>query len=144
MSEKEFTLVITHLLPKIYGVALKILQQVIEAEDVVQDVVAKLWQLRHKLSEYNNLEAFAVTITRNKCLDLFRMRHTERLNPVNNYQPLEDNVNPHSQMELKDARQTLERLLQTLPEQQKIIFILRDIKELETGEIEKVTGREKH
>ena len=73
MSEKEFTLVITHLLPKIYGVALKILQQVIEAEDVVQDVVAKLWQLRHKLSEYNNLEAFAVTITRNKCLDLFKI-----------------------------------------------------------------------
>ncbi|MEZ5001326.1 MAG: hypothetical protein R2727_12170 [Bacteroidales bacterium] len=34
----------------------------------------KLWNMRHKLSEYRSTEALAMTMTRNLCLDMLRRR----------------------------------------------------------------------
>ena len=39
-----------------------------EAEDVVQDVLLKLWSERERLDEIVNIESWAVTIAKNMCV----------------------------------------------------------------------------
>ena len=40
-----------------------------EAEDATQELYLKLWRNKAKLKDYNNVEAFAMTMTKNYCLD---------------------------------------------------------------------------
>ena len=54
----------------LYRTAYRLLNNGPNAEDVVQDVYVKLWNMREKLGGVNNMKAYATTITRNLCLDL--------------------------------------------------------------------------
>ena len=42
------------------------------AEDVVQETYLRLWQMRHKMKEFESPEALAVTIAKNICIDIRR------------------------------------------------------------------------
>ena len=55
-----------------------------EAEDATQDVLLKLWNLREKLGSYKNPEAFAMTITRNHCLDKLKSKYAQNLKIAHN------------------------------------------------------------
>ena len=56
-------------------------QMVEEAEDIVQDALFRLWQMGEQLDSYKSLEALAVTITKNVCVD--HLRHQRmRLEPL--------------------------------------------------------------
>ena len=43
-----------------------------EAEDMVQETLFRLWQMRERLDDYASPEALAVTIAKNVCIDLLR------------------------------------------------------------------------
>ncbi len=60
---------------KMFAIAYRLLQRTDEAEDVVQDIFVKLWQMRQKLPPTGQLEAFVLTATRNLCIDRIRSRH---------------------------------------------------------------------
>ena len=55
-----------------------------EAEDMVQETLFRLWQMRGQLDKYNSPEALAVTIAKNVCIDHLRLHHMK-------LEPLEDN-----------------------------------------------------
>ena len=55
-----------------------------EAEDMVQETLFRLWQMRGQLDKYNSPEALAVTIAKNVCIDHLRRHHMK-------LEPLEDN-----------------------------------------------------
>ncbi len=59
---------------KMFAVAYRFLQREDEAEDAVQDVLVKLWQMREKLPPNETLEAYILTMTRNLCIDRIRSR----------------------------------------------------------------------
>ncbi|MBR0116305.1 MAG: sigma-70 family RNA polymerase sigma factor [Prevotella sp.] len=46
-----------------------------EAEDIVQETLFRLWQMRERLEHYSSPEALAVTIAKNVCIDLLRRQH---------------------------------------------------------------------
>ncbi len=70
MELQEFKSKVLPLKDRLYRIALHMLKSVEEAEDALQDVMVRLWDKRMQLSEYRNLEAFAVTVTRFKCCGL--------------------------------------------------------------------------
>lgn len=43
-----------------------------EAEDVVQDVLARLWRMRSRLAAYDSVEALAVSMVKHRCVDVYR------------------------------------------------------------------------
>ena len=59
---------------EMYRLALRITLNSQEAEDVVQDVVIRLWQMRERLDGIDSIEAYALRMTRNLALDRSRMR----------------------------------------------------------------------
>ena len=79
MNESEYIALIDPFKNKLYRFAKQFLVSVEEAEDATQDVLLKLWNLREKLGSYKNPEAFAMTITRNHCLDKLKSKHAQEL-----------------------------------------------------------------
>ncbi|MFD1145101.1 RNA polymerase sigma factor [Larkinella insperata] len=112
-----------------------------EAEDALQEVLMRLWTKRQQLDSYNSVEALAVQMTRNLCLDKLK---SQAHRSTDDNSDLSDvfghGVSPYEQTELSDSTSLLHRIIGTLPEPQKLILHLRDVEEYSFEEIAEVTG----
>ena len=80
MSEADFLLIITPFRDKIFRIARRLLISIEEAEDATQEVVLKLWKYRKRFANYKSPEAYAVTMTKNWCLDRLKSKQAQNLN----------------------------------------------------------------
>lgn len=111
-----------------------------DARDVVQDVFLKLWQKREELNKIDNIEAFTIKMTRNKCLDVLRSGKTVAFDADTSRQLKEVTVDVHSKIEHNEAAGQIKQLISQLPELQQKVIQLRDIEQMEYEEIAEVTG----
>ncbi len=121
---------------KLYRLALRMLTNPAEAQDAVQEVLLKLWQQGDALQKIDNLEAWAMRITKNWCLDKLRSKHrrTEDLDQA----PVQTDGSPSAQQKLekKETYKKVHQLIQKLPEKQMMVVQLRDIEGMTYKEIE--------
>lgn len=122
---------------EMYRLALRITLNSQEAEDVVQDVVIRLWQMGEHLDGIDNIEAYALRMTRNLALDRSRMK-------VNQTESLED-VTPtvttaHDELEADERIDMVRQLMRQLPEKQRTCMHLRDFDGHTYHEIADITG----
>lgn len=82
MSESEFLIIITPFKDKMFRISRRLLVSTEEAEDAVQEVILKLWRNRNKFSDYKNLEAYSITITKNWCFDQLKSKHSQNIKLV--------------------------------------------------------------
>jgi len=138
MNQNTFIRLINPVKDKMYRLALRLLISKESAEDATQEVFLKLWNGNEKIKNYANLEAFAMTVTRNYCLDQLKSKQNSNLKMVhNNYESHELSI--HDQLEISDELAQVSLIINSLPEQQKIIFQLRDIEQYEFEEIAEIT-----
>ena len=73
-----------------------------EAEDVVQEVLVKVWKKEKDLKGIENFEAWCMTVTRNLALD--KLRKVKRtLEPVENHIQIQDNaLDPYQRTRQKE------------------------------------------
>jgi RNA polymerase sigma-70 factor (ECF subfamily) len=138
MNPEEFKIQVLPLKNKLYRLALRLLGKVEEAEDSVQDTLLKLWTKKDELENFQSVEAFAMTVTRNLCLDKIKSKafQVERLPD----QPISISVqnDPSEVMEYADMAGLIRRIVDELPEQQRSILQMRDIEEMEYEQIAEV------
>lgn len=121
---------------RLYRLAKRILVSQDEAEDAVQEVYLKLWNGKQNIRDYKNPEAFAITMTKNYCLDRLKSKQASNLKIVHsNYQTSE---NIEKNIEANDGVEMVFKIMETLPEQQKIVLQLRDVEQFEFSEIAKM------
>lgn len=143
MTKEEFK---TRVLPtkgKLFRLALTMLNSRQEAEDTIQDAYLKLWNMRKELSEYNSIEALAVTMTKNLCLDKLRSYRSRKQNDggLENVQmPAAGQYDPSETVELSESMQYVHEIIGQLPDQQRMIIHLRDIEHYTYEEIAEMTG----
>jgi RNA polymerase sigma-70 factor (family 1) len=125
---------------KLLRFALQILQNEEEAKDVLQDIFLKLWQKRDELGKVENLEAFAIRMTRNRCLDLIRSRRTISLEVVKKINRAVEDSTDTDYLENTETAGLVKRIIAELPDLQRTIIHLRDIEQLEYEEIAEATG----
>jgi RNA polymerase sigma factor (sigma-70 family) len=137
MNPEEFKIQVLPLKHKLFRFSLRMLGRVEEAEDSVQDALVKLWTRREELANYSSIEAFAMTITKNLCLDRIRSKsfQTERLN---DRQVLTLRQDPEEMLEKDDFTGFVRKIIENLPDQQKAIMHMRDIEGLEYERIAEV------
>ncbi|MEZ0540005.1 RNA polymerase sigma factor [Fibrella arboris] len=112
-----------------------------DAEDALQDVLMRLWSNRQQLDTYQSVEALAVQMTKNLCMD--RLKAHARQKAVDNADLTNvpgEQLSPYRQLELTDSGSQLRRLIDDLPDAQKLVLHLRDVEEYSFEEIEQVTG----
>ena len=137
MTQAEFLNIVMPFKDKVYRLAKRLLVSQEEAEDATQEILMKLWRNKTKIQEYKNVEAFSMTMTKNFCLDKLKSKHAQNLKIVHsNYQ--DHNVSLQKQVELNDSLDWVSKIMEELPEQQKIILQLRDIEQYDFKEISKM------
>lgn len=119
---------------KLYRLAKRLLVSKEEAEDATQEILMKLWSKNNMMENYNNVESYAMMMTKNFCLDRLKSKQAGNLKLVHsNYR--DDNVSLQNQVEVSDSLSWIERIMQELPEQQKMVLQLRDVEQYEFEEI---------
>lgn len=137
MDQNDFLKLITPFKDKLFRLAKRLLVITEEAEDATQEVLLKLWNKNEDLGNYNSLEAFAMTMTKNYCLDQLKAKRSGNLKLVHdNY--IDRQPSLENQLEAKDSLNWVEKAINELPEQQRIIIQMRDIEEYEFEEIAKI------
>jgi len=115
---------------KMFAVAYRFMQQAEEAEDVVQDIFIKIWQMRDDLPPNERLLPFILAMTRNLCIDRLRARHE-----TEDESAIVEDVSTSNPVEEKDRLQQMMKMIAQLPDTQQQVLKLRVFKELTTEEI---------
>ena len=137
MTQSEFLKIVTPFKDKLYRLSKRLLVSHEEAQDATQEVMIKLWNQKAKMADYKNVEAFSMTLTKNYCLDRLRSKQSQNLRIVHsNYEEKQTGLDKH--LEQKDSVSWMSKLMEELPEQQRMVIQLRDIEQYEFEEIAKV------
>lgn len=134
MNQSDFLKAVLPFKDKVFRLAKRLLVSTEEAEDATQELYFKLWKNKEKISNYKNVEAFAMTMTKNYCFDRLKSKQASNLTLVHsNYK--EKDTSLEKKVEHNDSVNQVHKLIENLPEQQKIIIQLRDIEQYDFDEI---------
>ena len=138
MTAEAFKEKILPLNGKLLGFALRYMKDMNDAKDIVQDIYIKLWNMRTALDKYNSVEALAMRMTRNLCLDKIKLNKTVPLNGYNKENIENNHYNHEMQEELSLAVKRVKNIIYQLDEPQKSIILLRDIEGYDYEEIAQI------
>lgn len=117
--------------------ALRLLDNADEAEDVVQDTFAALWEKRDTLHKIVSIKSYLYTAVRNNCLMKLRSKKefeiVEELQLVDEY--TREDVIARAEVEAK-----LWKIIDELPERQREIFLMAKRDGMAYREIAEETG----
>lgn len=137
MNQSDFLKSVMPFKDKVFRLAKRLLVSSEEAEDATQELYFKLWRNKEKLANYKNVEAFAMTMTKNYCFDRLKSKQASNLTLVHsNYQEKETAL--ETKIEQRDSVNQVHELIDMLPEQQKLVIQLRDIEQYDFEEIGKM------
>ncbi len=139
MVARDFKTRVLPVSKKILRFATHFLKDEDEARDAVQDVFLKLWQKRETLGEIENIEAFAMRMTRNQCLDIIRAKKVIPMDAETDRKLKEETVDVHRQVELSESAAQIQKLINNLPDLQRTVMQLRDIEQMDYEEIAEAT-----
>jgi RNA polymerase sigma-70 factor (ECF subfamily) len=139
-DEEAFESVIRSQSRRVYGGAYAIVQDVAEAEDIVQETFLKAHQIRARLRDPEKFSAWLMTVTRNAARDRLRRRRPQA--PPETFDALPDDnaATPGSAMEQEEAQARLRRALASLPEEHRTALTLRYFEGLDYRAIETTMG----
>ena len=139
MNQSDFLKVVLPFKDKVFRLAKRLLISTEEAEDATQELFFKLWKSKEKIVDYKNVEAFAMTMTKNYCYDRLKSKQASNLTLIHsNYK--EKDTSLDKKLDYRDSVNQVHLLIESLPAQQKIIIQLRDIEQYEFEEICKMVA----
>lgn len=127
MTREQFEHETLALRPRLVAIAEEITGSRDEAEDIVQDVLLKLWGMIGELNP--PVEAFACVVTRHAALDRLRAagtRREQRLTPADD-RAVENSADPRAERMFK--------VMATLPDMQRAVLRMRLVESMEFNEI---------
>lgn len=134
MQQSEFLNIVMPFKDKLFRMAKRLLVSTEEAEDATQEILLKLWAKNSAIGTYKNVEAFAMTMTKNLCLDRLKSKQAGNLKLVHsNY--TDESTSLQKQVEAVDSVSWVQKIMEELPEQQKMVLQLRDVEEYDFDEI---------
>jgi RNA polymerase sigma factor (sigma-70 family) len=122
------------LAPRAFAVALRLLQDRAEAEDVTQEAMLRLWQIAPKWQqEQAKPSTWLFTVVRNLCLDRLRRPAHQGLTEADD--PADGAPSAHERLQGSARRDALTQALSELPPRQRLAVELRHLEELSNPEI---------
>ncbi|MFV8466615.1 RNA polymerase sigma factor [Flavobacterium sp. LB1P62] len=139
MNQNEFVLLISPFKDKVFRLAKRLLISTEEAEDATQEVWVELWSKNKNLEDFNSVEAFAMTITKNYCLDQLKSKRARNMKIVhNNFTDSQASLD--KKVEDIDSLNWVEKIINQLPEQQRLLIQMRDIEHYEFAAIAEIVN----
>ena len=111
-----------------------------EAEDIAQEVMLRLWQMREELDKYPSVEALVTLAARHLLRDHQRRRTTEGLDEA---LAVNTGYGPQETLEMKENDEWLTEKLGRLPTTQRTLLYMRQVERRSHEEIARLLGIEK-
>ncbi|MBB4369646.1 RNA polymerase sigma-70 factor (ECF subfamily) [Bradyrhizobium sp. cir1] len=136
-DEVAFRMLVERHIDRAYAIALRIVGNAADAEDVVQDTMLKIWSHRGRWQHGRaKFSTWLYRVISNRCIDLRRKPRNENVDTVPEIadgQPGAVEI-----IERNELNGMLEVAMQRLPEQQRIAVILSYHENMSNGEIAQV------
>lgn len=124
---------------KLFRYAYNILGNHMAAEDVVQEVLIKVWNKEKEIQAIDNKEAWCMTVTRNLALDKLRKKKY-RYEPVEEHYSIADKgMTPLEATMSSDTMTLIHKVMSELPKDQLQVVHLRDVEGYSYKEIAQAT-----
>ncbi|MCP4500989.1 MAG: sigma-70 family RNA polymerase sigma factor [Deltaproteobacteria bacterium] len=152
-DEAAFDALVVLFTPRVFAVAFRMLKDRAEAEDLAQEVFVSLY---HSLAGFrfeSRLSTWIYRITKNRCLNRIKFlqrrhigRHADIDDPTlgHNLSDAKSDagnlLDPSAKLERAQLSSVLEEHLKKLPEEQRLLVVLRDLEDLSYEEIAEVAG----
>ena len=127
MQEISFRNDILPLKDKLFRLALRITLDRAEAEDVVQDTMIRVWNKRDEWFQFESVEAYCLTVAKNLAIDRSQKKEAQNVELTPEMEEEPDANSPYDQMIHDERMSIINRLVNELPEKQRLIMQLRDI-----------------
>lgn len=137
MDQHAFKQEVFSLKDGMYRFAKRLLISEDEAKDVVQEILIKLWQMKDTLHQYHNVSSFAMKCIKNECLN--RLKHQE---VVLKHQTDIYGQNNYCQISTDNTHEIILKMIDALPEKQKMVIHLKDVEEYNVVEISETLDME--
>jgi len=149
-NQEEFSRLVDAYSVKIYRLAIKMLNQQQDAEDVLQETFYKAYRGLKSFDGRSKLSTWLFRIATNEALMVLRRKHPDIVSidePLETEEGEQEPVQivdwcclPENELLSEESRGRLDEAVQKLPESLRVVFLLRDINDLSTHETAEVLG----
>jgi len=139
MDKNRFKTEVLPLRERLFGYASRMLGNSDDAEDIVQEVLLKLWFMRSELYRYNSVAALSYMITKNLSLNHLKTarRKREKLPEIS---VSREESPPDLQLQEKESLKNVMSIIDRLPGLQQAVIKMRHLEGMEIAEIAQLTG----
>jgi len=109
---------------KLYRFALSIIKNTHDAEEVVQDLLVKIWKKKNLFLSIDK-EACCMTVTRNLAFDRLRVRKSPTVGLETVYHVRDHSASPEQTLVSKVEMKRIIKMIESLPEDLKMVIQLR-------------------
>ena len=121
MQEISFRNDILPLKDKLFRLALRITFDRAEAEDVVQETLIRVW------NKFGSIEPYCLTVAKNLAIDRSERKDAQTVELTPEMEQTSGASNPYDHLVDKEQMTLIHRLVNELPDKQRLIMQLRDI-----------------
>ena len=148
-EEKGFKQVFESYYPRLFRFAREYVNDLQDAEDILQEVFITLWEKRASLRVDTNLSAYLLTMVKNQCMDFLKHKQVVERYSLNQLTAMqqETTFNYYSvskfdpeQMDIESLERLAEKAISELPEQCRRVFELSRYDGLKYKEIAEKLG----
>ena len=125
----------------VYRLACRFVGTVGDAEDITQEAFIRLWKNLHRYKPEIKVTTWLYKIVTNLCLDFLKSRDnrsSKRMTDIYEHSGIPSNSTTDQPILTEELLLAVERLTAELGPKQKAVFILRDLEEVEVGEIAQI------
>jgi RNA polymerase sigma-70 factor (ECF subfamily) len=141
-DKTAFRTVVQNCQGMVYSLSLKMLADVEEAKDVVQDTFIKVWQNMASYDDRYSFNTWVYTIASRLCLD--RLRKVRPIGPAETdervFEQVADDNDPERQLESSEWVSVIKVMADELSGKQKLVFTLSQLEGLDNAQITEITG----
>jgi RNA polymerase sigma-70 factor (ECF subfamily) len=142
ITETKYNFLVEQYKDRVYSYSLYMLRNRMDADDVAQEVLIKIWNNIHK---FNILAAktYIMKMTHNLCIDYLRKRKNEltknpySVDDISEFIENKEGENPMLDLENKITDSQIKAAVKKLPDNQKSVFVLYEIQGMKYKEISK-------
>jgi RNA polymerase sigma factor, sigma-70 family len=137
-KEKAFSLIVSKYKEKLYWHIRRLVVVHEDADDVLQNVFIKMWKSLEHFREESKLYTWLYRIATNESITFLHKQQKARIVDLGDTSDLQNSVKADPYFDASKLEWKLQLAIQTLPEQQRLVFCLRYFDEMPYNEISEI------
>ncbi|KXH81698.1 RNA polymerase sigma factor [Sporosarcina sp. HYO08] len=129
-NKQAYAFIIDKYKNPLYGTILRMTQHPQDAQDLVQEAFIKVYEQLHQYDATGSFSSWLYRVAINHCMDEFRKKRYQMKQVEVEESSIVNTNHPEVIFLQKEKKRQLERLIATLPEDERIIILLRYVNEL--------------